>query len=562
MPEIRFDRYYRYDELTRLLMAYDEEYPGLIQVSSIGKSHEGRDIWLVTVTNEATGSASEKPALWVDGNIHASEVSASTACLHLLHTLTSQYMKDPEITRCLDTRAFYICPRINPDGAEWALADKPVIIRSGTRPYPYDEDALSGLTETDADGDGRVLQMRIEDPNGGWKEYPDEPRLLIRRDPTEVGGRYFRVLPEGTLKNYDGVTIEIPNRKQGLDFNRNFPLEWRQESEQSGAGPYPTSEPEIRAVVHFIATHLNIHGAVTFHTHSGVLLRPYGTHNDEHFPAEDLWTFQKIGEKGTEITGYPAASVYHEFRYHPKETITGVFDDWVYDHFGTYAWTVEIWSPQRQAGIEKFKFIEWFREHPLEDDFKLLKWSDEALAGHGYVNWYPFDHPQLGRVELGGWNYQYAWRNPPPHLLENEISRFAEWLIWKNLISPRLELHSVQMTPLGNDHYRVQMVVHNTGWLPSYGSKRALDRKVVRGVVAEIELPPGATLVSGKQREEIGQLEGRSNMGSSLLSWADIGVTSDRAKVAWVIYAPHKGFVQLTARHERAGVVREDVELV
>ncbi len=79
MPEIHFDRYYRYEELTQLLMAFDAEYAGLVQLQSLGKSYEGRDIWMIAVTNEATGPASEKPALWVDGNIHASEVSPSTA---------------------------------------------------------------------------------------------------------------------------------------------------------------------------------------------------------------------------------------------------------------------------------------------------------------------------------------------------------------------------------------------------------------------------------------------------------------------------------------------------
>ena len=166
MPQVRFDTYYRYDDLSALLHAFAEEYPQLVRIASIGKSYEGRDIWLLTVTNFATGDAEEKPALWVDGNIHASEVSPSTACLYLLHRLTSEYGQHEQITRCLDTRAFYICPRVNPDGAEWALADKPKIIRSSTRPYPYDEDPIGGLVTEDIDGDGRMLMMRIPDPNG------------------------------------------------------------------------------------------------------------------------------------------------------------------------------------------------------------------------------------------------------------------------------------------------------------------------------------------------------------------------------------------------------------
>src|SRR5512141_2817806 len=124
MPEIKFNRFYRYDELTRVLKAYAKEYPNLIRLESIGKSHEGREVWLVTATNFKSGSDAEKPAFWVDGNIHASEVTAFTAALYFIHSLVTRYKQDETVTRALDTRSFYIIPRVNPDGAEWALADK------------------------------------------------------------------------------------------------------------------------------------------------------------------------------------------------------------------------------------------------------------------------------------------------------------------------------------------------------------------------------------------------------------------------------------------------------
>jgi murein tripeptide amidase MpaA len=561
MPQVRFDTYYRYDELTRILHAFAEEYPQLVRIESIGKSYEGRDIWLLTVTNFATGPAEEKPALWVDGNIHASEVSPSAACLYLIHRLTREYGSHEKITRCLDTRAFYVCPRVNPDGAEWALADKPKIIRSSTRPYPYDEDPIGGLVTEDIDGDGRMLMMRIPDPNGNWKKHPDEPRLMIRRDPDEVGGEYYRILPEGRFDEpFDPAILTIQPKKEGLDLNRNFPSNWRQEHEQSGAGPYPTSEPEVRAIVDFIAKHPNITGGVTFHTWSGVLLRPYSHQPDDAFPAEDLWTYQKIGAKGTEITCYPNISVYHDFKYHPKEYISGVFDDWMYDHMGVFAWTVEIWSPQRQAGITDLKFIDWYREHPVEDDLKLLKWSDEALGGRGYVDWYLFEHPQLGRVELGGWDMLYAWRNPPPEFLEKEVALFPDWLVWHLLIAPKLAVYEATVEPLGDALYKVRLVVQNTGWLPTYITKKALEKKLVRGVIAEIELPDGATLQLGKPREELGQLEGRAYKPSAASVW-NTDPTDDRAQVEWVVQAPQGGTVRLTARHERAGVVRVECPL-
>jgi len=560
MPTPAFDRFYRYDELTDLLRAYVREHPSLVALEAIGKSHEGRDIWVVTVTHTATGPAADKPAFWVDGNIHATEVAASAANLYFLHTLVTQYGKDPDITRALDSRAFYLCPRINPDGAEWALADQPKWIRSSTRVYPIGEEELEGLTVRDVDGDGRILQMRIPDPNGPWKAHPDEPRLMVRREPTEVGGTYYRIVPEGTLENYDGYTLRIKRPLQGLDLNRNFPASWRQEFEQMGAGPYPTSEPEVRAVVDFIARHSNITGGTSFHTWSGLLLRPFEHQPDEEMHAEDLWVYQAQGRKGTELTGYPNISVYHEFRYHPKQVIGGTFD-WIYEHLGIFSWTVEIWSPMREAGITDFKYIDWFRDHAIEDDLKILRWSDEKLGGLAHIAWQPFDHPQLGRIEIGGWNRFHAFSNPPPALLERELARFPRWLVWQALLSPLLETVHAAATATGDGHYDVTLVVQNAGWLPTYVSKRALDRKVVRGVMVDVELPAGATLVQGKRRVELGQLEGRAYKHTGISFWPDYHVTDDRAKAQWMVQGKPGDVVQITARHERAGVARVAVTL-
>jgi murein tripeptide amidase MpaA len=561
VPDVEFGTYYNHAELTRILQGFAQEYPQLVRLESIGTSYEGRDIWLVTVTNAELGHAEHKPALWVDGNIHATEVAASAACLHLLVRLTDGYGSDADVTRCLDTRTFYICPRVNPDGAEWALADRPKIIRSSTRPYPYDEEPISGFAMEDVDGDGRMLMMRVPDPNGAWKACAEEPRLLVRRGPAEDGGRYYRLLREGRIKSYDGVTFGLQPDRERLDMNRNFPYNWRQEHEQEGAGPFPASESEVDAVVRFIVGHPNITGGVAFHTMSGAFLRPYGDRSDEALPAEDLWTYEKIGQKGTELSGYPAISPYHDFRYHPEKVITGTFNDWLYDQLGLFAWVVEIWNPHRHAGIEDLEFIEWRREHSLKDDLKLLQWSDEVLDGEGYVDWYPFDHPELGPVELGGWNWLYALKNPPPHLLEDEIAPFSDWLIWHLLISPRLEAYQVDVISLGDDTYHVRFVVQNSGWLPTYITKKGLKNKLVRGIVCEIALPDGASLEMGESRTVLEQLEGRASKPSAHFSYYQSDVTEDRAKVEWIVRAPQEGAVTLTARHERAGTVEITAEL-
>lgn len=561
LPQPAFDRFYRHAELTELLRAYAAARPDLIELRSIGQSHEGRDIWLAVVTARQTGADIDKPAFWIDGNIHAAELTASTACLYWLHQLAIGYGSDAKVTELLDTRVVYLCPRLNPDGAELALADRPRHIRSSTRAYPFDEPHVDGLTVQDVDGDGRILQMRVRDPHGGWKPHPEEPRLLIPREPGEFGGTYYRVMPEGLLEQgYDGTTIRVNKDREGLDLNRNFPAYWRQEFEQLGAGPYPTSEPEVRAMVDFIVRHPNIGAAVSFHTHSGVILRPMGTQSDDDMTPEDLWIYKRLSDVGAKLTGYPAISIWHDFKYHPKEVITGT-QDWVYEHLGALFWTVEIWTPNKEAGITEYDWIHWYRDHPPEDDLKLLKWSDEHCEGRAHNDWRPFVHPQLGEVEIGGWDRMNYWRNPPPKYREREAARFPAWLTQLGLTLPKLELLSATAEPIGPDTWRVAVVVGNAGYLPSYVTKRAIERKVARACVFEIDLPEGASLVNGKRRIEGPQLEGHAPKNSLQAFLPEREVTADRARAEWIVRAP--GGMELTVKVQagRAGSVRGTLAL-
>lgn len=562
-PTPSFDTFLRHDALTRLLFDYADAFPELVEVTSIGRSHEGRDIWVATVTQKDSGAAADKPAFWADGNIHAAELTACTAVLYYLHQLVTGYGRDAAITQLLDTRTLYLCPRLCPDGAELALADRPRQIRSSTRRWPFDEEPVDGLTIEDIDGDGRVLTMRIPDPHGTYKKYEQDPRLMVPREPGEFGGEYYRLLPEGSLRDWNGLTTRINRDPEGLDLNRNFPSHWRQEFEQLGAGPYPTSEPEVRAMVDFVIAHPNIGAAISFHTHSGVILRPMGTLSDDDMIPEDLWAYKRFSALGEKLTGYPVVSIWHEFRYHPKETIGGT-QDWLYEHLGALFWVVELWSPNQAAEIGGYKWIDWFREHPVEDDLKLLKWSDEQCGGQAHVDWRPFQHPQLGPVEIGGWDKLNYWRNPPPALREREAARFPAWMTQLALSLPRLELLRTEVRALGPDTWRVRLAVANSGWLPAYVTQRALQRKVVRGVLFEIHLPEddaAVSLVAGKPRMEGPQLEGHAPKSSQIAFLPNREVTADRAVGEWIVRAPAGTRLALSARADRAGAVRTQVTL-
>ncbi len=564
MSPIDHSRFYRYDEFVGYLRGFANQYPRYATLETIGHSFEGRPIYVVVLTDIESGAAEDKPAFWIDGNIHATEVSASAVCLYMLEWLLTRAISDPDVAYCLASRTIYMCPRVNPDGAEWALADDPRFVRSSTRRYPFDEEPVRGLIEQDIDGNGRILQMRVRDDNGPWKEHPQDGRLLVRREPGDRGGRYYRVMTEGRLTNYDGSSLPIASSAQNLDLNRNFPAHWRQENEQEGAGPYPGSEPEARSLIEFICAHENICSGVSFHTFAGVLLRPSSQCPDDKMLPEDLWAYQKMGEKGAQLTGYPALSIHDDFAYYPGKTIGGSFD-WLYEHRGAFFWVVEIWNANEAAGIGKHDWIHWFRDHPPEDDLKLLKWSDKELKGQAYHVWQPFDHPELGPVEIGGWDGFYAFRNPPPSRRLAEWARFPQWLLWQALLIPKLELREVEVKALSasvdKTAWRVRVTVQNSGWLPSYVTKMALRHNLLRGVLADLELPASATLLSPELRQQAGELEGWSNLHTAQSFWVGASASADRVRFEWIVEAPLATPIKVHVRHQRAGSLRTQIML-
>ena len=548
---MRFDHYYTNAELQSQLEAWVAAYPTLTSLTQIGSSHEGLPIWLMTITNQRTGKDTDKPALWIDANIHATELAGCTTALYIMDHLLEAYGEDPLVTHLLDSSTFYIVPRVNPDGAAFALAEKPRFVRSGVRRYPWEE-LDEGLHVQDINDDGTILQMRMIDPNGDWKVSTLDPRLMEKRGLDESGGTYYRIFPEGLIEDFDGYVVKMARPPQGLDFNRNFPFEWRPEADQHGAGPYPASEPEVRGLVDFIAQHANINIAISFHTYSRVILRPYSTKSDDEMATDDLWVYKKLGERGTQLTGYRNASTFHEFKYHPKEVTTGAFDDWLYDHYGAFTFTIELWDLPTEAGIKDRKFIDWWREHPHEEDLQIIKWTDEHAPQGAFVEWKPFQHPQLGMVELGGWNSLFTWRNPPHACLEAEAARQYPYIVSLANLLPNLTVHTLKSTPLGNGNYHLDLIVENAGFLPSYTSQQARKRNVVRPLFAELDLPESCQIIHGKRRQELGHLEGRSNKLDVTAQGASSPM-DNRARLEWTLSAPINSKITLHITSERAG---------
>ncbi len=552
-----FNRYFTNTELSEQLSQWSKELPELIVVTPFGQSRELRPIWLATVTDTNFGEADSKPAIWIDANLHATELAGTSAALCLIFRLLDGHRKgDQRIIHILQNFTFYIAPRLCPDGAERALAPIPNFVRSGVVPYPY-PDTEEGMHVEDIDGDGRILQIRMRDPNGDWKQSALDPQLLEKRGPSEHGGEYYRLFPEGNLVDFDGTMIRVAKEKSYLDFNRNFPSRWRSEGQQVGAGPYPASEPEVRAVVDFISARRNINIALCFHTYGGLLLRPYDDRQDDYFETRDLWVYDLLGRMGTEVTGYAAGSTGKLLRYDPKEHITGTEDSWLFDDFGIFAWTVEIWNIATRAGIDQKLMIDWFRDHPHEQDKILLDWYRlNVPGGNGYVDWYPFQHPQLGAVELGGWNKLYVWRNPPHTFMGEEAERVSSFALLLAEVLPKITAKKLNVTSLGSDLYRLELFVENSGFLPTFTSEQAKKRGALRGVRVELEGNSSLQVISGKLKQEIGHLEGRSNKLSVSSFGYSASNTDNIGKAEWTVKGPARSEVSINISGERGGSFR------
>ena len=546
--DIVFNRYYQYDEITAYLQAVAQAHPELVKLTSAGKSYEGRDIWALALTNQATGAHHEKPAVYIDGNIHAGEVTASMVCLYTIDNLVSNFLEDEEVTYLLNTRTFYVLPRVNPDGAEKYLTS-PSMLRSSTKPYPdplQEFEELPGLHPCDIDGDGWILSMRVrDDKKGEWKVSARDPRLMIARRPGDRKGPCYRLFSEGMIEQFDGEPYSILRSPFGLDLNRNFPQNW--DLQVNGGGVYPSSEPEAKTIIDFILAHKNISILNAFHTYGGFFYRNPYQYGDEKMDQDDLRATREIAREGTYVTGYP------DVKSNNRATLT----EWAYEQHGIIAYTTELWDRLSKAGIDRNEFNKADTSEKKEAlQLKLLEWNDRDLGGSGFFNWRSFQHPQLGEVEIGGWNPKFVLQNPPPQFLQAECHKNSQWVMRQAAALPEATFGDCQVENVGSDVWKVTVACENAGYLPTYTTNKGKQAKAVKP--DRVRISGYNQLLSGKAETEIGFLEGYLNgQGGGY----QISPAKSAAKASWLVLAPAGTKLQLELLSQRGGVARIYPEL-
>lgn len=472
---MHFDHYLRYDEMTDFLRTLCAAHPGLAVMDSIGKTYEGRDIWLITVTDFSTGSPESKNALSMDGGIHATEVASTMGVLHTLDALLSGFGTDEAITRLLRLHTVYAIPRINADGAELVLTTPGKVRGSVEKYYPLQD----GVVPEDINGDGEILQMRIPDPAGRWKAADFDPRVMEERGPADCTGPFYTLLPEGMVHGEDRIALHEAPPQEGLDPNRQFPFDWSDhvpdECGQNTSGPAPLHDKEVQALHSFVLSHPNIAFEMNFHTYGGQHISPLDFCPREKPLSGDAELFNKLGSMFHEITGYQTQGIF------PPGAIDiahGSYTTYLFWTLGIPAYVTELWDflvqadPERPSGWSMY-FIAC-REQFVRETTTQLQWDAQQNESRGFVPWTPFHHPQLGNVEIGGWKEKFTRWNPPIHLLPGVLEKARATAQASLTLLPALEIGIYSVSCVGNDEYELVLALRNTGFLPTSASQQAV----------------------------------------------------------------------------------------
>ena len=475
--------------------------------------------------------------------------------------MLSGYGTDPALTALVDTKALYVRPNNNPDGNTlYHLTAQ--TLRSTVRPYDSDGD---GLLDEDAgedlDGDGFIRQMRrlVGPGKGNAAKDPKDPQgRAMRRVPQGQGD--YETFPEGVDNDLDGRYNE--DGIGGLDLHRNYPENWRPMREatgrgysQGGSGEFPLSEPETRAVFLFLMTHPNVGLAQSLDTSVPMILRGPSTASSEDgmYPGRR----RARGDVRQEGHGDHRLSLGRRHLSRVRDPRRRQPDD------RRPAPRLAHLRPRarlrllvlrrhlvRRRNLERRPLHRLRQGRPRRREWRRFRWLDENRPGKGdFQAWTPFKHPQLGDVEIGGFNPKFWGQNPPADMIETWARNEAMFNLYLAQQLAQVKLASVTASPstAGAGVFDVNATVTNEGLIPT-----ALDIakrvKIVRPDACTIRLAPGQELVK--------TAEGRNQAAAIEIGWLKAG---ESKTVTWQVKGA--GTATVTASSTRGGVDRRDVAM-
>lgn len=534
-----------------------EAHPQWVSLTTTATSRQGRPILLLTVGDQS-GQPMDRPAFWLDGGTHASEWTGVMATLYAVsHWVERLAEGDEETCNWFTDHTVFAIPCISPDGFQ-ALHEGAPWLRSTLRPPPPGT-IRSGLAPGDLTGDGVIRQMRWRHPAGPFVCDEEEPTQLRRRTLDDPPESAWFLCTEGELIAWDGVRWTQAILEHGLDLNRNFPAAWKPFSMFGmDGGRYPTSEPESQAVVEAFAQRPFVGAAVTNHTYTGALLMAPHRPDDE-VPGVDVRLLSRLARDAVEGTGYRVLSIYPDFTYDSSNPIVGVWDDTISSVFGVAGYTLELWDPFAHAGLENrdpAKF--WTDPDPAVVRKLTAAFADEP---GGFAAWTPFEHPQLGPVEIGGLDLTRTIHNPPTRLLRAECERglavFQRVRRAVPRVAPRLETSNPQPGTTV-----VRLTLENHGFLPTSSLSYGETIGAAPPVSATLTPGDGLTLVTGPRERTLDHMDGWGTAqigGATNTLYARLQDRGHRTTAQWVVQG--RGTLEVAWQAGRAGRGVEAVEV-
>jgi carboxypeptidase T len=116
--------YHTYAEMVAVLDQAVADHPAIVRKFSIGKSHQGRELWAAKISDNVEQDEDE-PEVMFDALTHGREHLTVEQALAILRWLTDGYDSDDRITRIVDRNEIYIVFMLNPDGGEYDLTGDP-----------------------------------------------------------------------------------------------------------------------------------------------------------------------------------------------------------------------------------------------------------------------------------------------------------------------------------------------------------------------------------------------------------------------------------------------------
>jgi hypothetical protein len=444
-----WNKYYTNQGIADLCSRLAKSYPDLVSLETIGKSYQGRDIYLLTISDKKAKDPSKKPGFWIDGNIHSVELQGTEMALYTAWYLCEMFDENDFIKKLLAERTFYIAPTINPDGREYFTSET-VPPRSGLAPRDNDRDGLIDEDgPDDLNGDKEISQMRIKSSHGNMKIDPSDPRKMIRVAPDEKGD-YELLGYEGFDNDGDGLINE--DGPGGYDGNRDWGFNWEPNYVQNGADKYPFTFPENQAVRDFVKNHPNIAGSQSFHNSGGMILRGPSIKGGgaEAYSRQDDDAINRIGLTGEKIIpGYKLVTIWKDMY-----TVWGGELDWMYGN-GCFVYSNELWTSY-------LMFYDSTNSDVYEFD-RLLLFDDS------FIPWKTVSHPQYGEVEIGGFKKTFG-RLHPGFLLETDAHRNAAFCIYNAYELPLLEVTDISVKNLEGGLKEISATIENKRILPTHSA--------------------------------------------------------------------------------------------